>query len=209
MKNNYLVIAAGLVVLLLGRHETALGAGDVEAGKAKSVTCVACHGADGKGIGPEFPNLAGQVPGHIAKQLADYKSGEKRNNPIMAGMVAALSEQDMQDLDAYYSSLTPIYGNVSEEELTSDELETGEKLYRGGDMKLGIAACIACHGPAGHGIPPRFPRVAGQSTQYLEAQLLAFKSGQRSNDGDVMTRIAFLLSEQQIKALSKYMHAIK
>lgn len=204
MKHNMLI--ACLAVTLLGL-QTAQGAGDAEAGKSKSGTCVACHGPDGKGIGPEFPNLAGQVPGYIAKSLAEFKQGEKRNNPIMSGMVANLSEQDMQDLDAYYSSLTPIGGALSEADQDGPEVKAGERLYRGGFAERSISSCISCHGPGGHGIPTRFPRVAGQKVEYLEAQLRAFKSGQRIND--IMNQIAFLLSEQQIKDVSKYMHALK
>lgn len=203
MKNN--VVFLGLVAVVVS-IQSAQGAGDVEAGKAKSVTCVACHALDRKGMAPEFPDLAAQVPGYIAKALADFKAGV-RQNPIMAGQVASLSEQDMRDLDAYFSSLPPIYGSVSEEEGRGEGMESAKQLYRGGDVEMGIAACISCHGPGGHGIPTRFPRVAGQSPEYLEAQLLAFKSGQRPDD--IMSSIAFRMSEEQIKAVSRYMHALR
>lgn len=79
-------------------------AGDAAAGKAKAATCSACHGADGVSLVPMYPNLKGQKAAYIIKQLKDFKSGA-RKDPVMAGMVAALSEQDMADLAAYYESL--------------------------------------------------------------------------------------------------------
>ena len=177
--------------------------GDVNAGKTASVTCVACHGANGNSATDQFPNLAGQVPGYIAAQLAKYKSGE-RANPIMSGMSASLSAQDMANLDAYYSSLEGNKGAITAAQ-EKDALAGGE-IYRGGYQPYHIAACMSCHGPSGHGIPPAFPRLAGQHAAYIEAQLLAFKSGARVDP--VMNPIAFPLSEQQIKQLALYISAL-
>jgi cytochrome c553 len=180
--------------------------GDAEAGKQKSQTCVACHGPDGVGTLPENPNLAGQVPGYIADQLARFKSGQ-RQNAIMAGMSANLSEQDMADLDAYYSSLPGVEGAVPEDQAAA--ARRGAALYRGGDQGLDIAACMGCHGPEGHGIPTRFPRLAGQKQQYLVTSLQAFKSGARQSDGEIMNDISFLLTDQQMEDLAAFMHALQ
>lgn len=170
-------------------------------GQAKAAACAGCHGADGNGgADPVWPRLAGQDADYIAKQLADFKSGA-RKDPIMAGMAAPLSPQDMKDIGAYYASLKPKAGAARNAELA----KLGEKLYRGGNAKTGVSACMSCHGPSGHGIPPRFPRVSAQSTAYTEKQMLAFKSGARTNDGDIMTRIAFRMSEHEIKAVADYM----
>ena len=177
--------------------------GDAEAGKTASATCVACHGAEGNSATDQFPNLAGQVPGYIATQLAKFKSNE-RENAIMLGMVAALSEQDMADLDAYYSSLESKKGSITPEQ--EETALAGGKVYRGGYKPYNISACMGCHGPSGSGIPPAFPRLSGQHASYIESQLLAFKSGARSNP--IMNPIAFALSEQQIKALSLYISAL-
>jgi len=169
-------------------------------GQAKAAACAGCHGADGNGgADPTWPKLAGQDAEYLAKQLADFKAG-KRKDPIMAGMSAPLSQQDMLDIGAYYASLKPKPGAAKNAEF----VKLGEKLYRGGNAKTGVSACMSCHGPSGHGIPPRFPRVSGQSAAYTEKQMLAFKSGARSNDGDTMTRIAFRMSEQEIKAVADY-----
>ena len=183
---------------------SSLAAGDAAAGEQKAQTCVACHGVAGKSTNAQFPVLAGQVPGYVAEQLALFKHG-KRQDPMMAGMVAGLSDEDMQDLDAYYAAQKPMQLSISEDQV--DAAARGEKVYRGGYKDFEIAACMSCHGPAGHGIPPRFPRVSGQFADYMEKQLLAFKKGDRQSD--VMNPIAFRLSEQQIKELSLYMSALK
>lgn len=175
--------------------------GNAEAGKNKVPACAGCHGADGNGgADPTWPRLAGQNSGYIAKQLADFKSGT-RKDPIMQGMAAALSPQDMNDIGAYYEGLKPKPGAARSKET----IKLGERLYRGGNAKTGVAACMSCHGPSGNGIPPRFPRVSGQSAAYTEKQLLAFKSAKRANDGEAMTRTAFRMSEEEIKAVSDYM----
>ncbi|MBE9548968.1 MAG: cytochrome c [Proteobacteria bacterium] len=103
MKNNLILIFA-LSLLAFSSINTAI-AGDAAAGKEKSALCVACHGADGNGTDPSYPRLAGQHQDYLAKALHDYKAGE-RKNPIMAGMVAALNDDDIENLAAYYASLS-------------------------------------------------------------------------------------------------------
>ena len=179
-------------------------AGDPAAGEAKAQACVACHGADGNSANSGFPSLAGQVPGYIAGQLAAFKSG-KRANAIMMGLAQPLSAEDMADLDAWYASQTIAPRSISEDQLAL--ASEGESLYRGGSAELAVPACMACHGPAGHGMPSNYPRVAGQWPEYLEGQLLAFKSGERA--GKIMGPIAHRLSAQQIQALSVYMSALR
>lgn len=188
---------------LAGSTLWAQAAGSAAAGKAKAAVCAGCHGVDGNSMSPEFPKLAGQDATYTAKQLADFKNPKSgRNNPIMLGMAAGLSTKDMADLGAYYASQKPSTGTAS---ASAEVLKLGKHLYRGGNAKSGIAACMSCHGPAGDGIPPRFPSVSGQHAAYSQKQLLAFKAGERSNDGDIMTRIAFKMSADEIKAVSEYM----
>ena len=203
--NKWLSLVA-LVGLVLGQFSAAHAVGgNVAAGKAKAQLCIACHGADGNSELAINPKLAGQVPSYIASQLAAFKEGKKRNNPIMVGMAQGLSDEDMQDLDAYFSGQTITPGAVSEEQAVV--ALAAEKLYRGGLRELQVPACMACHGPTGAGIPIQFPRVAGQHAEYLESQLLAYKTGAREHE--IMNTIAFRLSEQQIKQLALYMHALQ
>lgn len=199
-------VHAFAVVIGVALSAHALGAppaqdGNPAAGKTKSAKCAACHGVDGNGgADPSWPKLAGQIPEYLAEQLRDFKSG-KRKNPIMNGMAAPLAEQDINDLAAYYSSQAIKPGAATSKELA----HRGGRIYRGGNAKTGVSACMSCHGPSGHGIPPRFPRVSGQTANYTERQLLDFKAGRRTNDEDTMTRIAFRMSEAEIKAVSEYM----
>lgn len=175
--------------------------GNVAAGQAKAAVCAGCHGVDGNGgADPTWPKLAGQIPEYMVKQLADFKSGA-RKDPVMSGMAAPLSPADMKDLAAYYASLKVKPGAARNAPLAKQ----GEKIYRGGNAQMGVSACMSCHGPSGHGIPPRFPKVSGQTSAYTQKQLLAFKAGTRTNDGETMTRTAFRMSEQEIKAVSEYM----
>lgn len=175
--------------------------GDVTAGKAKTAACVACHGADGNGgADPTWPKLAGQAPEYLVKQLQDFKTGA-RKNPIMNGMAAGLSPKDMQNIAAFYAAQKIKPGAAGSKELA----QQGERIYRGGNAKMGVSACMSCHGPSGHGIPPRYPRVSAQTAAYTERQLLDFKSSRRANDDGIMTRIAFRMSEAEIKAVSEYM----
>ncbi|OGI58679.1 MAG: hypothetical protein A2V58_03245 [Candidatus Muproteobacteria bacterium RBG_19FT_COMBO_61_10] len=197
------ILTLALGVLLAGSAMLAQAQGSAAAGKAKSAVCAGCHGVDGNSMSPEFPKLAGQEAAYIAKQLADYKNPKSgRNNPIMLGMAAGLSPADMANLGAYFASQKPSPGSAVAD---AETLKKGERLYRGGNAEFGIAACMSCHGPSGHGIPPHFPRVSGQHSAYTQKQLLAFKAGERTNDGSVMTRVAFKLSAAEIKAVSEYM----
>jgi cytochrome c553 len=97
-KSMFAVVTATMMI------SSPVFAGDAEAGKAKAVTCAACHGANGISAIPLYPNLAGQKEAYIAQQLRNFKSGE-RNNAIMKGMVMALSEADMDNLAAYYANM--------------------------------------------------------------------------------------------------------
>lgn len=188
------VFAFALVVV------PAHAAGDAAAGRAKAAACAGCHGADGNGgADPSWPKLAGQFPAYLVKQLMDFKGGA-RKDPIMQGMAAPLSEQDMQDIAAYYAGQPLKLGTAKSAELA----RRGERLYRGGNAATGVSACMSCHGPSGQGIPPRFPRVSGQYATYTEKQLLAFKSAKRANDAEFMTRIAFRMSEAEITAVAEY-----
>lgn len=182
--------------------------GDAEAGKAKSVTCAACHGPDGNSPTDMYPKIAGQHAGYIYKQLKEFKAGmtsggkEGRNNAVMGGMVAALSDQDMKDLAVFYASQTMKSGTTPE-----DVVARGQQLFRAGDMDRGIAACIACHGPRGVGHSlANFPKISFQHPAYIKAQLEAFRNGSRANDMNGMMRdVAKKLTDEDIEILSKYL----
>ena len=176
--------------------------GNAAAGKAKSGMCAGCHGADGNGVAamPAYPKLAGQWAGYLAAQLAAFKSGA-RKDPVMQGMAAGLSDDDIKNLAAYYAEQKPAVAAATSKVMA----EQGERLYRGGNAKMNIPACMSCHGPSGLGIPPSFPRVSYQNAAYMQKQLMAYKSGQRTGRNAIMSTIAFRMSEQQIETVSQYM----
>ena len=197
------VIAA--TCALLGSTTAVLAAGDATAGKSKSATCAACHNPDGNSINPQYPKLAGQSTDYLLKQLQEFKSGA-RVNPIMAGMVAALSPQDMEDLAAYFSSQ-----QIARAAADPTLAPVGEALFRGGDLNSGVPACMACHGATGAGNPAaKFPALASQHAEYAEIQLKAFRAMERTNDaGQMMRSIAAKLTDPQIKAVSSYVQGLQ
>ncbi|CAJ0799589.1 Cytochrome c6 [Ralstonia condita] len=167
--------------------------------------CTSCHGAGGNSAMNVNPKLAGQHPEYIEKQLKDFKARTERNHPVMSVYAAALSEQDMKDIGAYLGKQPAWKPGFAK---SKDTIELGQKLYRGGDAKRGIAACAGCHGPNGAGIPAQYPRIAGQFSEYTEAQLTAFQSGARKNSVQ-MTALAGRMTAQQIKAVADYIAGLR
>lgn len=188
-------------LVMFGAVGTVSAAGDAAAGKTKSASCAACHNTDGNSMVATFPKLAGQHASYTAKQLADFKSGE-RQDPTMNGMAAPLSEQDMADLGAYFSSQTPAIGTPADEEKAA----RGKTLYQAGDSQKGISACMACHGPSGAGNPgAQFPSLQGQHSTYTVKALKDFRSGVRVTDPQKMMQdIAAKMSDSDIEAVAEY-----
>lgn len=192
--------------VLAAETSQSLAPGDPEAGKAISQTCVACHGADGNSANPQWPKIAGQHARYLHESLMAYKSGE-RQNALMAGQAAMLSEQDMQNLAAYYASESMTPGVASE-----DAVAIAEQLYRAGDAERGIPACLACHGPKGKGNPANaWPSIAGQHAEYTAIALKAYRNGERnaSSNGQMMTAVAQELTDAEIEALASYVAGLQ
>lgn len=183
---------------------TVQAAGDAEAGKTKSATCVACHGPDGNSANAEWPKLAGQHASYIMKQLNEFKAGARKND-LMSPMATPLNDQDIQDLAAYFSSQTQAPGVAA-----ADQVELGEKIYRAGNANTGVAACMACHGPAGSGNPSAvFPHIAGQHAVYIEKALKDFRSDIRTNDNAKMMRnVVARMTDQEIAAVAQYLQGL-
>lgn len=197
------ILAATLLCFSVASPSNAAGdaaVGDAAAGEAIAATCAGCHGADGKAILPEYPNLAGQHASYLAKQLTEYRDGA-RVNALMTGMAAALTDQNILDLAAFYAAMPPIKVIAAEENLT-----LGENIYRGGITSANIASCSGCHGPAGNGNPAAiYPSLGGQNAAYLAGQLKLFRSGERNNDPNEMMRsLALRLTDAEIEAVANY-----
>ncbi len=177
-----------------------------DAAKGEAISkqvCAACHTADGSRGSPANPILAGQHADYLVKQLSEFKSG-KRKNAIMAGFAGTLSEDDMRNVAAFYASKTAKAGFAK----NKDSIALGEKIYRGGIADRQVPACAACHGPAGSGLPAQYPRLGGQHGDYVEAQMTAFRVGQRGNSAQ-MVAVAAKMNDKEIKAVSDYVTGLR
>jgi cytochrome c553 len=212
MKKMMIGIAAMLGLSLAS--SLVFAGGDAAAGQAKTAMCAGCHGADGNSALPNFPKLAGQGEKYLTKQLQDIKSGAR---PVleMTGMLNAFSDQDLADIAAYFASKNIQMAGAKEE-----NLDRGERVYRGGNLETGVPACTGCHSPAGNGNDPAgFPALGGQFAQYTAKQLRAFRTGAddpqnpaaRTNDGDakIMRGVAAHMSDVEIDAVANFIAGLK
>jgi len=201
--------AAATLALLVSARAGAesLVDGDADAGKARSTTCAACHGVDGKSVNPEWPNLAGQGAPYIVAQLKAYKEG-KRVNVLMSSQAMALSDEDMRNLAVYFESQEPAMQTVAD----PSTVAKAEALYRGGNLDSNVAACSGCHGPNGLGNPAAgYPMLSGQHATYVATTLRAYASGERQtlHESKMMNTIASRLTQEEIDALASYVQGLR
>lgn len=202
-----LILVAGMAsTLAVANPATAPSIGDAK--KAESIVtsvCSGCHGQDGNSAAPANPNLAGLGYEYLDKQLTNFKSGE-RKSPVMGGMVASLSPDDMKDLALYFSTKERKSGVAKDKDLAL----RGQKIYRGGVQGSGVPACASCHGPQGRGIPVQFPALYGQHADYVYDQLNKFRLGERANDAAKMMRsIAAKMTDAEMKAVAQYIQGLR
>jgi cytochrome c553 len=184
----------------------AYAAGDAAKGATAATTvCAACHAADGNSVMAANPRLAGQHPEYLAKQLANFKSGD-RKNPVMTGMAATLTDEDVANVSAYFAAQKAKGGAAK----SNGPGSLGEKIYKGGVAGSGVPACASCHSPNGAGIPVQFPRLAGQHAEYTVNQLKAFRAGERANDAASMMRmVAAKMTDAEMAAVADYIQGLK
>ena len=201
----------GLAVLMAVVYASAAAAAapaavpkpDLERGKQIATTvCAACHGPDGNSPLAANPSIAGQHGDYIALQLAAFKSGA-RPSPIMQGMAAGLSPEDMRNLGAYFETQKPAERMAR----NKASVARAQQIWRSGIKSLGVPACAGCHGAGGHGIPAQYPRLAGQHPEQSLAWLKAYATGARPSA--VMTPVASKLSEADMQALSDYIAGLR
>jgi cytochrome c553 len=204
-------ISKGLAVVVVALIATGpvQAAGNAESGKTQAAPCAACHGQDGAtGLDATYPNLAGQNEKYLLRQLRMIQAGT-REIPLMAGQLNGKSEQELADLAAYFSSLP---SKLAQAEGDDASITMAASLYRGGNLQKNVAACAACHSPAGVGnAPAGFPLLSGQSAQYTIAQLTAYREGVRKTDedyGGMMRDVAANLNDTEIKALADYLRGV-
>lgn len=184
-------------IALASSMQIPAAAQDIEAGRAKSQVCAACHGADGNSVAGTFPNLAGQSWRYIYIQLKDFKEG-RRSNPVMSPMAIPLSKQDMIDIANYFAAQTA----------KPSSFKADEAKIKLGKAKSDETLCAMCHlgGFAGQN---EIPKVAGQQYEYIVQQLLDFKARKRTNDAGNMTSVAQTLSEKDIENLAHYITSLR
>ena len=198
---------AGLAFVANQAQAESLVNGSADAGKAKALTCTACHGPEGNSSNALWPNIAGQNAPYLLAQLQAFKNGT-RQDPLMTSQAMLLSDEDMADLAVYFEGLPGAAQAVQD----ASTVKRGEALYRGGDAANGTAACLACHGPTGRGNPAaKYPALQGQHAAYTAKQLKDYASGARESDGKtrIMRDIAATLSEEDIAALSSYVQGLR
>ena len=210
-----LIATAGLALVATHAQADSLVDGSIEDGKAKAITCTACHGQEGNSSNGLWPNIAGQSAPYIQDQLRAFRASmvpaegvTPRNDPLMSAQAMALSDQDIADLAVYYESLPAAAQAVA----NPDTVDLGEALYRGGDAESGASACVACHGPTGRGNPAaKYPALQGQHAAYTAKQLNDYAAGTRETDGktSIMRDIAVRLSKEDIEALSSYVQGLR
>ena len=201
---HLLQLAVGLSLLV---SLPVLAMGDAAAGQSKAAICAACHGIDGNSAVPNWPKLGGQHSAYLERQVSLVKSGN-RQVPEMMGIVAALTDEDIADIAAYYSS-QPVAAGLADETL----LAAGEQIYRAGIAAKDVPACMSCHGPAGRGNPlSGYPSLAGQHAVYSEKMLKGFRAGTTWGEDDTnsitMTQVANRLTDNEITAVSSYIQGL-
>ena len=194
--------------------------GDAKAGQTKASACAACHGADGNGSDPQYPNIAGQSERYIAHQIALIASGQRGGTAVaMVPFVKDLTPQDMRDIGAYFATQKAGAG-LADDTVIADGaykgmkfFEVGQQLYRGGDASRGIPACMACHGPSGAGNPgPAYPHLGGQRQDYAARRLQEYRTGTTTEKNpalfNIMAQVANKLTDQEIQALGTYLQGL-
>jgi len=197
------------LVLALISAPGAYAAGNPDSGQAQIAACAACHGQDGAtGLDPSYPNLAGQNEVYLTRQLIMIRDGA-RNIVLMTGQLNGKSDQDLEDIAAYYASLPAKTGQAQGDDV---DIARAEQIYRGGIAKKGVAACSACHSPTGGGnAPAGFPRVGGQTSVYTINQLTAYREGERKTDedyGGMMRGVAQGLTDGEIAVLADFLQGL-
>jgi cytochrome c553 len=206
IKNASVIFVYSLLAAFTLLTGTAYATGNAEEGAKRSVACGACHGADGNSVNPQWPSIAGQNATYLANTLQAFKNGT-RSDVLMSGQALGLSEQDIENLAAYFATQT-----ATQRTANPELAETGERLYQGGNKESNLTACIGCHGPAGKGnAPAGYPSLSSQHAAYTAKQLSDYQSEARKSDGDsmIMRNVAARLTQNEINALAAYIQGLR
>ncbi len=172
------------------------------------LACTGCHGKQGR-AGPDgyYPRLAGKPAGYLFNQLRNFRD-ERRHYELMNGLLALLDDAYLREIAAYFASLDVPYPPPAPATAPAALLARGEALVRGGDPARSLPACTQCHGDAMTGRAPFIPGLLGLPRDYLNAQLGAWRNGQRhAIEPDCMAQVAHRLAPEDIGAVSSWLAA--
>jgi cytochrome c553 len=204
-----------LVVAVLGAvgvssragESTASDVVDPQASAPTIVThvCETCHGKNGTSTDPSVPSLAGQGSTYLRSQLAAFQA--QRRVGVMSGIAMNLSNTDIREAARYFSQQI-LHAHPSRT-ADSNALRRGHAIYDVGIAATNVPACASCHALDGAGLPSEFPRLAGQHSRYIAAQLRAFRSDNRLSTNTMMQGVAAKLSDDEIRAVADYIEALQ
>jgi len=202
MRHSSIKTIVGLS-LFAGGVVISFAADPVKGDAAKAVPiverlCSGCHGQDGNSPVPNFPSLSGHYPEYLLHEMLEYKE-HHRDNEMMSPVIQELSEEDMANLAVYFAAQKPTPATVTEPGL----LALGKQIYHDGIADSGLPACEGCHGEDGYG-SARFPRVAGQNSEYTQEQFRQYVNGKRKHGKMLMRVVAERITEQEVKAVAEY-----
>lgn len=185
MRGLTLLLAFGGIILA-GAAASQDPQGDAASGRKLAGQCRTCHGLEGYARIPVAPHIGGESAEYIRSQLTAFREGERRNE-MMSVVAAALSDQQIADLAAWYSS------QGATATLATDPADAPQE-------------CVSCHGADGMAIIDGAPNLAGENSTYLLAQLKAFQRGERQSE--VMQGIVTSLDDAQLRAAAEWYSAI-
>ncbi|WP_157040400.1 c-type cytochrome [Polaromonas naphthalenivorans] len=174
----------------------------------RTLACTACHGPQGRAA-PDgyYPRLAGKPAGYLYNQLLNFREG-RRHYGLMTGLIEPLSDAYLLEIAQYFSSLEVPYPAPLPSQAPAAVLRLGEQLVTQGDASRKLPACVQCHGQAMTGVAPQIPGLLGLPRDYLNAQLGAWKAGQRrAHAPDCMQDVVSRLSLEDINAVASWIAA--
>jgi cytochrome c553 len=172
------------------------------------LACTACHGKEGRAASDGFyPRIAGKPAGYLYNQLVAFREG-RRHYALMTALIDPLSDAFLREIAAHFAELELPYPAPQPPSPSATVRERGRTLVNEGDRARGVPACSACHGAALMGVQPATPGLLGLPRDYLNAQLGAWRTGQRqSHTPDCMAKVAQALAPEDIAAVAQWLAA--
>jgi cytochrome c553 len=174
----------------------------------RTLACTSCHGREGR-AGPDgyYPRLAGKPQGYLYNQLLNFREG-RRHYGLMAALLDPLSDAYLYEIAQHFAELDVPYPPPQPASAPPELLQRGRVLALQGDAARRLPACVSCHGKALTGVKPNVPGLLGLSRDYLNAQLGAWRTGQRrAHAPDCMAEIARGLAPEDVGAVTAFLAA--